>query len=149
MGSESAFSLAVQYALPMRTGRPTPPARAQCRRWVQAALEKPMAITLRWVGEAEGRALNRDFRAKDYATNVLTFPYGNSADIIVCDAVTRREARQLRIAYADHCAHLVIHGVLHAQGYDHETDSEASLMEAREIALLRRFRIASPYALPV
>jgi probable rRNA maturation factor len=112
---------------------------------VAAALEQPLGITLRFVGEAEGRVLNRDFRKKDYATNVLTFPYGDAADIVVCLAVARREAKVAKKPVMHHLAHLVVHGVLHAQGYDHETDDKAVVMESREIALLKRFRLPNPY----
>jgi probable rRNA maturation factor len=115
-------------------------------------------LTLRLVGEAEARALNAQFRGRDYATNVLTFAYDDDddddsidtdapvqADIVICLAVLAREAREQRTSLRDHLAHLVVHGVLHAQGMDHENDDEAREMEARETEVLRRFRIADPY----
>ena len=133
-----------------------PVSRPQLRRWAQAALLTDARLTLRLVGLAEGRALNRQFRGRDYATNVLTFAYGNpvptsqatapiEADIIICLRVVAREARAQRKALHDHLAHLVVHGCLHAQGLDHETPQQAQEMEALETRLLARFRIADPY----
>ncbi|MBU6436516.1 MAG: rRNA maturation RNase YbeY [Betaproteobacteria bacterium] len=119
------------------------------RRWVQAALECDAVLTLRFVGDAEGRALNRTFRGKDYATNVLTFDYAHrpvQADIVLCSPVVAREARAQGKPLLAHYAHLVMHGVLHAQGYDHEQPRDAERMEAREVALLARFRLPDPYA---
>lgn len=129
-------------------------ARAQLRRWVAAAIERDCAFTLRLVDAREGRALNRAYRGRDYATNVLTFEYGQDggddathADIVICLPVAAREARAQRKAPRDHLAHLVVHGALHAQGWDHERgEQEAADMEARERAILARFRIADPYA---
>jgi probable rRNA maturation factor len=130
-----------------------PAARAQLRRWARAALERDAALTLRLVGEAEGRELNARFRGKDRATNVLTFAYDATtgddgavtADIVVCLPVVEREARDQRKTARDHLAHLVVHGVLHAQGMDHEDDRGAREMEARETEVLRRFGIDDPY----
>ncbi|MEO7253682.1 MAG: rRNA maturation RNase YbeY, partial [Casimicrobium sp.] len=113
-------------------------------------------VTIRYVDEKEGRTLNRDFRGKDYATNVLTFVHESSpfqpkaarnysADIVVCAPVIAREAREQKKSVAAHHGHMVLHGMLHAQGFDHETESEAAAMEAIEISLLRRFRIKNPY----
>jgi probable rRNA maturation factor len=130
----------VQYAVPRR-GLPGP---ALFRAWARAA--SPAEITLRIVGEAEGRRLNRIFRKKNYATNVLSFPYGrNRGDIVLCDPVIRREARAQRKSLAAHYAHLVVHGCLHLRGYDHEKKRDAARMEAREIAILRRGGIGNPY----
>lgn len=136
-----------------------PVARAQLRRWVAAAVERDCAFTLRLVDAREGRTLNRLYRGRDYATNVLTFEYGEDAgfgegddgvvraDIVICLPVAAREARAQRKAPRDHLAHLVVHGALHAQGWDHERGApEAAAMEARERAILARFRIADPYA---
>lgn len=114
------------------------------------------ALTLRLVGLTEGRALNRQFRGRDYATNVLTFAYDSpvvaakqagplQADIIICLPVLVREARAQRKTLRDHLAHLVIHGCLHAQGLDHESEAQAQEMEALEAGILARFRIADPY----
>jgi len=124
--------------------------RSQLRRWVRAALQDDAELTLRLVGRREGRALNLTWRGKDYATNVLTFAYGGAplqADIVLCLPVLKSEARAQRKSLRAHLAHLVMHGVLHAQGHDHETDAEARRMEALETRLLARFRIADPYAL--
>lgn len=130
-----------------------PADRAQLRRWALAALATDATLTLRFVGTREGRALNAGFRGRDYATNVLTFAYDESpapdapvqADIVICMPVVVREARAQKKTVRDHLAHLVVHGVLHAQGLDHEDDDEAREMEARETAVLARFRIADPY----
>jgi probable rRNA maturation factor len=124
--------------------------RHRVQRWVRAALEAPGQITVRIVGEDEGRALNRDYRHKDYATNVLTFDYTHeplvSADLILCAPVVAREASDLDIAVEAHYAHLLVHGTLHAQGYDHETgDDEARVMEARESEILRGLGFSDPY----
>ncbi len=141
------LSLAVQFA----TEEPRVPSRSQLRRCVSAALERDATITLRIVGAKEGRELNRTYRNKDYATNVLTFVYDQSAsgalfgDIVLCAPIVAREARQQRKVLRHHYAHLVTHGVLHLQGYDHETNADAEVMERHEVALLARMRIANPY----
>lgn len=128
------------------------PARQQVRRWVAAALAGDAVITVRFVDADEGRALNRDFRGKDYATNVLTFVYSEpeadvaEGDIVVCAPVVRAEAEAQSKPLRDHCAHLIVHGVLHLQGYDHEDDSSAAMMESLERVMLRRMRIPDPYA---
>lgn len=119
-------------------------------RWIRAALEASGEITVRIVGAEEGRALNREYRAKDCATNVLTFDYAREpvvvADLVLCAPVLRREARETGVALDAHYAHLLVHGTLHAQGYDHETDDQARTMEARESALMRALGFADPYA---
>ena len=128
---------------------PDLPARATLHRWVKRALESDAEITLRFVGAAEGRRLNRDYRGRDYATNVLTFNYHDpsqvEADIVLCLPVLRREARAATLSLRAHLAHLVIHGVLHAQGYDHQRPREAGRMQRRETELLAGLRIADPY----
>jgi probable rRNA maturation factor len=101
-------------------------------------------VNLRIVGEAEGRRLNRAYRKKDYATNVLTF---ETRDIVLCHPVIRREARESGKRLREHYAHLVVHGCLHLRGYDHENKRDAARMEAREIRLLRRGGIGNPYRL--
>jgi probable rRNA maturation factor len=125
------------------------PARATLARWIVATLERDAEITLRFVGNIEGRRLNRDYRGKDHATNVLTFDYAQaptiSADIVLCVPVASREAREQQKRLRDHLAHLVVHGVLHAHGYDHDRAERAQRMEAREVAILARFRVADPY----
>jgi probable rRNA maturation factor len=127
-----------------------PASRAQLRRWVAAAIESDAQIVLRFVGEHEGRALNSAYRARNYATNVLTFAYDDTAhtraDIAICLPVVRREAREQRKPLAAHLAHLVVHGVLHASGYEHESDGGAARMQLRETALLRRFGLPDPWA---
>jgi probable rRNA maturation factor len=124
--------------------------RHKVMRWIRAALEAPGEITVRIVGADEGRALNRDYRAKDYATNVLTFDYARApvvvADLVLCAPVLQREAREMGIPLVAHYAHLLVHGTLHAQGYDHEDDADARTMEARETALLQALGLADPYA---
>ncbi len=127
------------------------PQRQQFRRWVGASLQHRAEITLRIVDAEEGPALNRDFRGKDYATNVLTFAYGEedgalSGDIVLCAPVVEKEAQEQGKELFAHYAHLVVHGVLHMQGYEHETDAEAREMEALEVEIMRKLRFNDPYA---
>ena len=126
------------------------PRRPTLRRWMRAALERDARVTLRFVGGRESRVLNRRYRGPDRATNVLTFVYDGGAslegDIVLCAPVVRQEARAQRKTLAAHYAHLVIHGMLHLQGYDHERDVDAARMEAREVALLRVLGYGDPYA---
>lgn len=140
------LSLSLQFADP--THRPLLP-RHKVMRWIRAALEAPAEITVRVVDADEGRALNRDYRQKDYATNVLTFDYSHEpvvvADLVLCAPVVTSEARQLGLAVQDHYAHLLVHGTLHAQGYEHEQDDEAASMEALETALMLKLGFADPY----
>lgn len=124
--------------------------RARVMRCLRAALERPAELTVRIVGAEEGLALNRDFRQQDHATNVLTFDYSHEplvvADLVLCAPVVAQEALAQRIALEDHYAHLLVHGALHAQGYDHLEEAEAVLMESRESAVLAGLGIADPYA---
>lgn len=125
--------------------------RAKAHRWMSAALEGDAEITVRIVGEAEGRVLNRQYRGKDYATNVLTFDYAREpvvmADLVLCAPVVAREARAQRKPLAEHYAHLMIHGTLHAQGWDHETsDMDAEAMETLESLLMLSLGLPDPYA---
>jgi probable rRNA maturation factor len=142
------IALAVQYTYGATAALPT---RAQIRRWVGAAAQMPLQVTVRFVSPHEARQLNRDFRGRDYATNVLTFPYSApsakvaSGDIAVCAAVIAKEAQSQKKAAHDHFAHIIMHGILHLQGYDHQGEDDAAEMEARERLLLRRFRIDDPY----
>ncbi|HEX8009741.1 MAG TPA: rRNA maturation RNase YbeY [Casimicrobiaceae bacterium] len=142
------LSLVVQY---VAAGDDLPP-RALLRRWVRAALgPAPRAtITLRFVDEREGRALNRRYRSRNRATNVLSFVYDDASgmcrgDIVLCAPVLRREAAAQGKALAAHCAHLVVHGMLHLQGADHEDPADAARMEARETAILARLGLPDPY----
>ena len=141
--SYHALELSIQCAAPVTA---CPVDRRRIRRWAQGALQRDAQLTIRFVGSREARALNGAYRGRDYATNVLTFSYDHdSADIVICVPVVEREARAQRKPFDHHLAHLVIHGVLHAQGFDHEQDDDAARMESLEIDLLRRFRIPDPY----
>ena len=124
------------------------PADRVLRRWARAAARGAATITLRYVGEAEARRLNREFRGRDYATNVLTFVYAKaplSGDIVICAPVVEREARSQGKPLAAHHAHLLIHGLLHLEGMDHERASDARLMESRERSILARLGFGDPY----
>ena len=150
-----------ELALSVQTGEGGPPCpvpRARLRRWVLRALERDARVVVRFVGTREGRALNREYRGRDYATNVLTFAYDAppgggasrargpiAADIVICLPVLERESRRQRKPLDHHLAHLVIHGVLHAQGWDHERAADARRMEARESAILQALGFADPY----
>jgi len=142
------LALAVQYA----SAEAELPARAQVRRWVAAALAGDAVLTVRWVDAAEARTLNRDFRGKDYAPNVLTFVYSEAdakvaeGDIVLCAPVMRAEAQAQGKPLRHHQAHLLVHGVLHLQGHDHADDASAAMMESLERAILARMRIPDPYA---
>ena len=152
MPAKNKLSLSVQYA-DRRLADGVP--RKDIRRWVQAAQFAPAELTIRFVGEDEGRELNRDYRGKDYATNVLTFAYADGeevteddvvqADIVLCVDVLLKEAAERRLPVAQHAAHLVVHGVLHAQGYDHEDDEEAAEMEGLETEILGELGFPDPY----
>ena len=128
------------------------PPRATLARWIRPALERDAEVTLRFVGAAEGRRLNRDYRGRDYATDVLTFDYADApaihADIVLCVPVIRREAREQHKKYRDHLAHLVVHGVLHAHGYDHDRAARARRMESLEVEILAGLGLPDPYRAP-
>ena len=124
--------------------------RHRVTRWIRHALDIDGEITVRVVDAEEGQQLNREFRGKDYATNVLTFDYAQApvvmADLVLCAPVVAREAKENRKTLADHYAHLLVHGTLHAQGWDHETsETDADEMEAYEIEILAEMGIRSPY----
>jgi probable rRNA maturation factor len=139
------LSFAVQYASSVASL----PTRAQLRRYFRVAMQRDASITLRIVDETEGRALNRNYRGKDYATNVLTFVYDDadvlSGDVVICASVVEREAVEQRKAVLAHYAHLVIHAALHLQGYDHEQEADAMEMESLESALMLKLRYPDPY----
>jgi probable rRNA maturation factor len=144
------LSLAVQYASDAR-GLPT---RSQLRRWATVALQCDARITIRIVDEREGRVLNRQYRGKDYATNVLAFLYDNdkfhddktlTGDVVICAPVAAREAEEQHMELPAHYAHLAIHALLHLQGYGHENDKDAASMEALESGLMLKLHYPDPY----
>ena len=145
------LNLSVQYAC----AREACPVREDVKRWVRTALDPDVVtradITVRFVEAAEGRALNLEYRGRDYATNVLSFPYEHgghlAGDLVVCQQVLADEARSQGKSFADHAAHLIVHGTLHLQGWDHETsDADADAMEAEERVVLAALGVADPYA---
>lgn len=145
------LNLSVQYAC----GREGCPTRETVRRWVRAALDADVVaradITVRFVAADEARALNQAYRGRDYATNVLSFPYEQgehlAGDLVVCQPVLVREAAEQGKAFDHHAAHLIVHGTLHLQGWDHETsDQDADAMEDEERHVLGGLGIADPYA---
>ena len=141
------LSLAVQYP----GGKDKAPTRPQVRRWVRAACATQAEVTVRFVGGAEGRSLNRDYRRKDYATNVLSFPYEANervcGDLVLCLPVVASEAGEQEKSLEAHFAHLIVHGMLHLQGYDHETGrTDAKRMEALEQKILDTLGYPDPYA---
>jgi probable rRNA maturation factor len=123
--------------------------RHKVARWIRAALQSDAEITVRIVDAVEGQALNRDYRHKDYATNVLTFDYTQepivTADLVLCAPVVALEAKDQEKALEEHYAHLLVHGALHAQGWDHEDDEDAQVMELRESEIMARLGFANPY----
>jgi probable rRNA maturation factor len=126
------------------------PSRPRVRRWVRAAAAGDAEVTVRFVDAAEGRALNRDYRGKDHATNVLSFAYATepriAGDLVVCLPVVLREAAAQGKPAAAHFAHLIVHGMLHLQGYDHETGAaDARRMEAKEREILAALGYPDPY----
>ena len=138
--------LSVQYP----GGREGAPTRPQVRRWVRAACAIPAEVTVRFVDAGEGRSLNRDYRGKDYATNVLSFPYELGArlsgDLVLCLPVAAGEAKAQGKEAEAHIAHLVVHGMLHLQGYDHEIGAEdAEHMETKEREILLALGYPDPY----
>jgi probable rRNA maturation factor len=150
--SAHKLSLAVQYACDAQIM----PTRAQLRRWVKSALQRDARMTLRIVDEAEGRELNKNYRGKDYATNVLTFVYDDAdmlpgdagficGDAVICAPVVEREAAAQHKELLAHYAHLAIHAALHLQGHDHINDIDAAEMEALETALMLKLHYPDPY----
>jgi len=123
--------------------------RHKVARWLRHALQSDAEITVRIVDTIEGQALNRDYRKKDYATNVLTFDYTQepvvTADLVLCAPVVAKEAKEQGKTLEAHYAHLLVHGALHAQGWDHELAEDAQVMELREVEILARLGFESPY----
>ena len=147
------LELEVQFADPRLESEIT---EADLRRWVECSLLGPAELTIRFVDAEEGKALNREYRGKDYATNVLTFAYNEGeelgdeepvqADIVLCTDVLQSEADEQKKTVEEHVAHLVVHGVLHAQGFDHEHDEEAEEMEQLERDIMEALGYPDPYS---
>lgn len=139
------LSLAVQRAIRATDA----PSRIQIQQFARAALERDAEITLRIVNTAEGCQLNHEFRHKDYPTNILSFVYETDpiilGDLVLCAPVITAEALAQGKTSLAHYAHLIVHGVLHLQGYDHESDTEAARMEAQEIKIVTKLGFANPY----
>ena len=145
MRQQFKLSLSVQYASQCKEL----PTRQQFRRWVRVAQQRDLHCTLRVVDEHEGRELNKDYRGKDYATNVLTFVYDDtlplSGDIVICAPVVEAEAAAQVKQILAHYAHMTLHSTLHLQGYDHENDKDAAEMEKLESALMLNLGYPAPY----
>ena len=148
---KAALELSLQFgAFPRAAEHRRVLSSARVRRWVGMALDAPGEIAVRIVGAEEGQALNRQYRGKDYATNVLTFDYARqpvvAADLVLCAPVVEREAKEQGKTLEAHYAHLLVHGTLHAQGWDHELgEQEAADMEALEVLLLGALGYPNPY----
>jgi probable rRNA maturation factor len=144
--AQPLLSLSLQFADAAHRDRLP---RHKVVRWVRAALERPGEIAVRIVDADEGRRLNREYRGRDYATNVLTFDYAHepvvAADLVLCAPVVAKEAREQKLTLEAHYAHLLVHGTLHAQGYDHENAADAEVMEARESEIVTALGFADPY----
>jgi probable rRNA maturation factor len=140
------LNLSVQYAC----NREGLPLRADFVRWARAALVGGGEITIRLVDADEGRALNNEYRSKDYATNVLSFPYDTEplvmGDLVICPSVVAHEAAEQNKPLAAHYAHLTVHGMLHLQGWDHDNDDDAEAMENEEKEILAALGYPDPYA---
>ena len=123
--------------------------RHMVKKWIRHALQTDAEITVRIVDAEEGQTLNREYRKKDYATNVLTFDYTQepvvSADLVLCAPVVAQEAKEQKKTLQAHYAHLIVHGTLHAQGWDHELDEDAQVMELRETEIMARLGFKNPY----
>jgi probable rRNA maturation factor len=144
---KAELTLSVQHAVRHAAS----PRRRQVRHWLRAAQEFPAAVAVRFVAAEEGRALNRDYRHKDYATNVLSFIYESEpvvvGDLVVCVPEVLKEAQEQGKSVDAHFAHLIVHGMLHLQGYDHETGArDAARMEARERDILAGLGYPDPYS---
>jgi probable rRNA maturation factor len=123
--------------------------RHKVTRWIRNTLEMDGEITVRIVDTEEGQTLNREYRQKDYATNVLTFDYTQepvvTADLVLCAPVIAKEAKEQKKTLEEHYAHMIVHGTLHAQGWDHELDEDAEVMELRETEIMARLGFKNPY----
>jgi probable rRNA maturation factor len=143
--NKHGLSLVVQYA----SSAALVPTRPQWRRWIKAAIQRDVSLTLRIVDESEGRELNKSYRGRDYATNVLTFVYDEgehlSGDVVICAPVVEKEAAEQGKELMSHYAHLAIHATLHLQSYDHEEEADAVKMEALESALMLKLSYPDPY----
>ncbi|HNV88604.1 MAG TPA: rRNA maturation RNase YbeY [Methylotenera sp.] len=139
------LNLTIQFA----SSHSNLPTRWQFRKWAKAALRVDTEVTIRIVDKDEARVLNHTYRGKDYATNVLTFPFTEIphliGDIIICAPVVETEAKAQSKPLEAHYAHLTVHGILHLHGYDHETGAQAELMESLEISILAKLGYANPY----
>jgi probable rRNA maturation factor len=146
MATSKRLNLSVQYAC----DNAGVPLRDDLRRWARAALVGGGTVVIRFVAAEEGHALNRDYRHKDYATNVLSFPYefepAIAGDMVICPEVVVREAVEQGKVVAAHYAHLVVHGMLHLQGWDHDNDDDAAAMEAEEKRILADLGFPDPYS---
>ena len=155
--SDQSVQVEVQFAY----GTDSMPERSDIVNWVRSAVtevqpDEPVEISVRIVDEAEARSLNRQYRNRDHATNVLSFPAGDTAwpagvprplgDIVICGPLVQRESAEQGKAIVDHWAHLLVHGTLHLLGFDHESDAEAVTMEALETRILASRGVADPYA---
>ena len=148
---QSKLVIDIQYASPaIETAVSHVASASLIKKWVKGVVNINGLLTLRFVNAAEGKKLNVSFRNKDYATNVLTFPYEHSkntvaADIIFCLPVIQKEAKEQKKLLKAHLAHLIVHGCLHAQGLDHQKKKEAEKMEAQEVRILQKMGFANPY----
>ena len=148
---KSLLKIDLQYASPsIEAALNTAASATLIKKWVRSAIHCGGLLTLRFVNASEGKNLNLAFRKKDYATNVLTFPYEHSkdillADIVFCLPVMQKEAKEQTKPLKTHLAHLVIHGCLHAQAYDHENQKDAEKMEALEVKILNKIGFTNPY----
>ncbi len=141
--------LTVQYAVNILSHLKEIPTRFQFRKWFKAGLMRNAEVTIRIVDEVEGRRYNRDFRGKDYATNVLTFVYEEtfplSGDIVLCAAIIEREANQQHKSLLAHYAHLTVHSALHLQGYLHGNQENSAIMEQLETKIITSLGFDNPY----
>ena len=139
------LKLAVQYV----SSDSNLPKLSEFRQWTKATINVDTEVTIRLVDEEEGRHLNKTYRGKDYATNVLTFPLTEAphliGDIVICAPVVKSEAIGQNKSLEAHYAHLTVHGLLHLQGYDHEIEAQAELMESIETAIITKLGYANPY----